>query len=269
MQWYAGTSGYSYKEWKGSFYPADLPNDAMLGYYAERLPSVEINNTFYRMPKRKVVANWAAAVPAHFRFAIKASRRITHQLRLKDCAEPVAILAEQLAVLEDKLGAVLFQLPPYQRHDQARLDAFLEVLPKALPSAFEFRHASWFNPTTYASLNRHGAALCLSEDDEPGQSVTSPTPAGVGDVPDPVATTGWGYLRLRKAHYDDNALAGWAARVNGADVGTAFVFFKHEDEAGGPPLAKRFLAVAQRTARVARAPRRGARKPSAGQSRTA
>jgi uncharacterized protein YecE (DUF72 family) len=268
MQWYTGTSGYSYKEWKGSFYPIDLPNDAMLGYYAERLPSVEINNTFYRMPTRKVVASWAAAVPAHFRFAIKASRRITHQLRLKDCAEPVAILTEQLAELGDKLGAVLFQLPPYQRHDQARLDAFLDVLPKTLPTAFEFRHASWFNPATYAALSRHGAALCLSEDDESERSGTSLPPPGVGHLPDPaVATTTWSYLRLRKADYDDDALAGWATRVRGADVGAAFVFFKHEDEAGGPPLAKRFLALAE--ARVAKAPRRAGKKPAAGQSKTA
>jgi uncharacterized protein YecE (DUF72 family) len=256
MQWYAGTSGYSYKEWKGSFYPADLPNDAMLGYYAERLPSVEINNTFYRMPKRTVVASWAAAVPAEFRFAIKASRRITHQLRLNDCAEPVRILAEQLEALGDKLGAVLFQLPPYLRHDQQRLDGFLDLLPQDLPSVFEFRHASWFNDATFGSLARHGAALCLSEDDEL-------------PLPERTATAAWTYLRLRKPVYSDAALQAWAARANDADADHSFVFFKHEDAAGGPPLAARFLTLAQQQPRVAKAPRRAMRKRSAAEPKRA
>jgi len=256
MQWYAGTSGYSYKEWKGSFYPADLPTDAMLAYYAERLPSVEINNTFYRMPRRNVVASWAAAVPAEFRFAIKASRRITHQLRLQDCAEPVRILGEQLDALGDKLGAVLFQLPPYLRHAQQRLEGFLEILPKQLPTAFEFRHASWFNAATFDALARHGAALCLSEDDEL-------------PLPELTATAPWCYLRLRQPNYDDTTLQAWATRVVDAGAGHAFVFFKHEDDAGGPPLAARFLALAQQTPRTAKAPQRAAPKPRAAQPKRA
>ena len=166
MEWYAGTSGYSYKEWKGLFYPSDISNDAMLAYYAERLSTVEINNTFYRMPKRSVVQSWGEAVPDHFRFSIKASRRITHQMRLKESEESVGILAKQLEVLGDKLGAVLFQLPPYLKFEAERLTAFLAIVPKTLPIAFEFRHASWFNTETYDALHAHGAALCLTEDGE-------------------------------------------------------------------------------------------------------
>src|SRR4030095_15458489 len=164
MEWYAGTSGYSYKEWKGLFYPSDISNDAMLAFYAERLSTVEINNTFYRMPKRNVVQSWGDAVPDHFRFSIKASRRITHQMRLKECEESVAILAKQLEVLGDKLGAVLFQLTPYLKFEAERLIAFLAIVPKALPIALEFRHASWFNAETYDALHAHGASLCLPED---------------------------------------------------------------------------------------------------------
>lgn len=254
MQWYAGTSGYSYKEWKGLFYPADLPNEAMLGFYAERLPTVEINNTFYRMPKRSVVQSWADAVPADFRFSIKASQRITHQKRLKDCAELVTILAEQLEPLGDKLGAVLFQLPPHLKCDNERLAAFLALLPKDLPSAFEFRHDSWFNEATYAALHDHGIALCLSED-------------GELPLPDRDATTHWLYLRLRQPSYTDTDLEAWLARIVAADVQTGFVFFKHEDEAGGPPLATRFLALANAPERVPervakKAPLRAQRKPA-------
>ncbi len=247
MEWYAGTSGYSYKEWKGLFYPSDISNDAMLAYYAQHLSSVEINNTFYRMPKRDVVQSWGDAVPAHFRFSIKASRRITHQMRLKECEESVTILAKQLDVLGDKLGAVLFQLPPFLKFDAERLDAFLAILPKQLPSTFEFRHASWFTQHTYDALRAHGAALCLSEDDEL-------------ELPDRDATTDWTYVRLRKASYTDGALTAWKTRIDAADVKKAFVFFKHEDEAGGPPLAMRFLDIANTLVRIARAPKAAPRK---------
>jgi uncharacterized protein YecE (DUF72 family) len=247
MEWYAGTSGYSYKEWKGLFYPPDLSNDAMLAYYAERLSTVEINNTFYRMPKRNVVQSWGDAVPDHFRFSIKASRRITHQMRLKDCAESVTILAKQLEVLGDKLGAVLFQLPPYLKFDAERLDAFLAILPKQLPSTFEFRHASWFTTETYDALHAHGAALCLSEDDEL-------------ELPEHDATTNWTYVRLRKSSYTDTALTAWKDRIVAAQVQKAFAFFKHEDEAGGPPLAARFLEIANAPERTAKSPQRATRR---------
>ena len=248
MEWYAGTSGYSYKEWKGLFYPSDISNDAMLAYYAERLSTVEINNTFYRMPKRNVVQSWANAVPDHFRFSIKASRRITHQMRLKECEESVGILAKQVEVLGDKLGAVLFQLPPYLKFDAERLTAFLAIVPKALPIAMEFRHASWLTTETYDALHSHGAALCLTEDDEL-------------PLPDHDATTNWCYVRLRKPSYTDDALTSWRDRILATDAQKAFTFFKHEDEAGGPPLAARFLEIAAASDRMARkAPKRATRK---------
>ena len=180
MRWLAGTSGYSYKEWKGSFYPDDTAANAMLGYYASRLPAVEINNTFYRMPRSSVLATWRDAVPEDFRFAIKASRQITHRSRLADCEDSVAYLATRLEALGDKLGCVLFQLPPYLRKDIERLDAFLALWPDDYPAAVEFRHASWFDDETAETLASHGAALCVSED-------------GKLALPDRLATTEWLY----------------------------------------------------------------------------
>ncbi|MYA16984.1 MAG: DUF72 domain-containing protein [Gammaproteobacteria bacterium] len=231
VDWLAGTSGYSYKEWKGSFYPDDLAAGDMLAFYASKLPAVEINNTFYRMPKRSVLGTWRDSVPMSFRFSIKASRRITHQSRLTNCEEAVEFLATGLETLGEKLGCVLFQLPPYLRKDNERLDAFLSIWPKAFPAAMEFRHASWFDDETAETLARHGAAICLSED---------------GELPMPgfLATTDWLYLRLRKPDYDNEALAAWIARGEDSDASRAFAFFKHEDEGAGPALAHRFLDLA-------------------------
>ena len=228
MQWFAGTSGYSYKEWKGAFYPDDIAAGDMLSFYASKLPAVEINNTFYRMPRRSVLATWRDSVPAGFRFSIKASRRITHQARLKDCEEAVDYLAAGLETLGDKLGCVLFQLPPYLRKDDERLDDFLSIWPKAFPVAMEFRHASWFDDETTETLKRHDAAICVSED---------------GELPMPglVATTDWVYLRLRKPDYDDAALGGWVDRAAASGASRGFAFFKHEDDGAGPKLASRFL----------------------------
>ncbi|MDE0421431.1 MAG: DUF72 domain-containing protein [Gammaproteobacteria bacterium] len=234
VDWLAGTSGYSYKAWKGSFYPEDLAAADMLAFYASKLPAVEINNTFYRMPRRSVLETWRDSVPASFRFSIKASRRITHQARLQNCEEAVEFLATGLETLGEKLGCVLFQLPPYLRKDDERLDAFLSVWPKAFPAAMEFRHASWFDDETAETLARHDAAICLSED---------------GELPMPgfLATTDWLYLRLRKPDYDNEALASWIARGEGSDAARAFAFFKHEDEGAGPALANRFLDLADST----------------------
>jgi uncharacterized protein YecE (DUF72 family) len=227
----AGTSGFSYKEWKGPFYPEDLAASDMLAYYAERLPAVEINNTFYRMPKREVLASWAESVPARFRFSIKASRRITHFKRLKECGEEVAYLASQLEALGERLGVVLFQLPPQLALDLDRLKAFLTVLPEGLPAAFEFRHASWFDNAVLDTLREHGAALCVADTEE---GVDAPL----------AATADWGYVRLRRPDYDDSDLAGWAERLDGLGWSRAFVFFKHEDEGAGPRMAGRFLELA-------------------------
>lgn len=228
MRWLAGTSGYSYKAWKGSFYPEDMAADGMLGYYASKLPAVEINNTFYRMPRIEVLDVWRQAVPDDFRFVIKAPRQITHQARLANCEGPVDYLASRLETLGDKLGCVLFQLPPYVRKNLERLDAFLDLWPNAFPAAVEFRHASWFDVETNELLRRHGTCLCVSED-------------GKLPLPDHITTTDWAYLRLRKSGYDNAALQSWAERVAATGAKRGFAFFKHEDAGAGPTLARRFL----------------------------
>lgn len=248
MHWYAGTSGYSYAAWKGSFYPRDLPGDAMLGHYAGRLPAVEINNTFYRMPRSSVLENWAAAVPETFRFVIKASRRITHQLRLKGAAEPTDYLLERASLLGQRLGAVLFQLPPNLPKDLDRLAAFLEVLDQRVPAAFEFRHPSWQDDAVLDLLRDAGAALCICDDD-------GVEPAAL------TATAPWVYLRLRRTGYGDTDLQRWLAAGAASGARTGYAFFKHEDAGAGPALAARFLDLAngaappRRTRRAARPPK--------------
>ena len=227
MRVLAGTSGFSYKEWKGSFYPEDLPAEDMLAYYSARLPAVEINNTFYRMPKPSMLEGWAAQVPAEFRFILKASQRITHRKRLKEAGDEVAYFFQTAATLGERLGPTLFQLPPNLKKDLPRLEAFLEVLPPKAPAAFEFRHASWFEDDVFAALRAQGAALCIAEDEE----LATPL----------VATAPWGYLRLRRQDYDDAAVAGWAEKVRAQPWSEAFVFFKHEDAGSGPKLAAEFL----------------------------
>jgi len=227
MDIFAGTSGFSYKEWKGHFYPEDLSSGKMLAYYSGRLPSVEINNTFYRLPRESVVEGWAEQVPAHFRFVIKASRRITHFKRLKGAEDETGYLLRTVGLLGDRLGAVLFQLPPNMKQDLERLDAFLAGLGDPGRAAFEFRHASWFVEETYDCLRAHGAALCTADTDEEDAEI--------------VQTAPWGYLRLRKPGYGEAALTEWAGRVEAAGWERAFVFFKHEDDAAGPEMAERFL----------------------------
>jgi len=229
MQIYAGTSGFSYKEWKGSFYPDKLPASEMLSYYSGKLTAVEINNTFYRMPRESVLEGWAAQVPDSFRFVIKASRRITHFKRLKGAEEETDYLLRTVGLLGDKLGAVLFQLPPNMKQDIERLDAFLSGLGNPGRTVFEFRNASWFDEKTYDCLREQGASLCAADTDEED-----------GEI---VETAPWGYLRLRKTEYGETALAKWAARVKGSGWERAFVFFKHEDEAAGPIAAQRFAEL--------------------------
>jgi uncharacterized protein YecE (DUF72 family) len=223
----AGTSGFSYKEWKGSFYPDDLPNGAMLGYYAERLPTCEINNTFYRMPKEEVLRGWAAQTHADFRFVLKAPRRITHLQRLKDVADPVDFLMRTAAALGDRLGPFLFQLPPNMKKDVGRLEALLELIPDDRRAAFEFRHASWYEDDVLAALHTRNAALCVAEDED------SAAPRA--------ATADWGYLRLRRQDYDDAAVDDWARWTRAQAWIEAFVFFKHEDAGTGPRLAAQFM----------------------------
>jgi uncharacterized protein YecE (DUF72 family) len=221
-----GTSGYSYAEWKGNFYPEKMAAKDMLRYYAERFPTVEINNTFYRMPTEKLLSGWAEQVPESFTFVIKAPKRITHDLRLKECGELLAYLFGATATLGSKLGPVLFQLPPNFKKDVPRLKSFFDDMPERRRTAVEFRHASWFDDEVYELLRGQGAALCVADTgDEP--------------VVPLVATTDWGYLRLRREDFSDKELRDWARRIREQPWKDAYVFLKHEEEGKGPKLAAR------------------------------
>ncbi len=231
MRVLCGTSGFSYAPWKGRFYPPDLPADRMLAFYAGRFPTVEVNNTFYRMPAAKTLAGWRAQVPEAFRFALKAPQRITHQMRLAGAADPVAFFYRTAAELGPKLGPVLFQLPPSLRKDLPRLAAFLDLLPAGGAAAFEFRHPSWFSEDVHEALRARNVALCVAEAEE------LETPL--------VATADWGYLRLRKPGYSGDELGAWAERIQAQPWREAFVFFKHEDEAEGPRLAEALAALVE------------------------
>ena len=216
----AGASGYSFKEWRGTFYPEKMDPDAMLPFYSERLPSVEINNTFYRMPRTSMLENWAVITPPAFRFAIKASRRITHMGRLKvdSVADSVDYLYKNLVSLGDKRGPVLFQLPPNLKKDVARLAAFLAILPVDHRAAFEFRNDTWFADDVYQALKGAGASLCFSERED--------------DTPPPlVETAPWGYVRLRLEHYSDDQLAQWAQRLRATGWHEIYAYFMHEPTA--------------------------------------
>ncbi|NNF61576.1 MAG: DUF72 domain-containing protein [Gammaproteobacteria bacterium] len=232
MDIHAGTSGYSYKEWLGVFYPDKLAAAKMLGFYAGQLPAVEINNTFYRMPKPNVLENWRAQVPESFRFAIKASRRITHNKKLADADGEVEFLTGNLESLGDTFGALLFQLPPFLRKGAERLQKFIDILPDGLPAAFEFRHASWFDDEIGDMLAERNFAWVISENAD-------------GETPERISTADWGYLRLRREDYDSAMLRGWHDRIAGQDWSRVFVFFKHEDDGAGPALARRFLDLEQ------------------------
>jgi uncharacterized protein YecE (DUF72 family) len=232
MRVIVGTSGYSYKEWKGTFYPADLPAAKMLPYYAGHFGSVEINNTFYRMPDEKTMVKWAGEVPDDFTFVLKAPQRITHQKRLTTVEDDVRQFVEVGKTLGPKLGPLLFQLPPYSRKDVEKLRALLAAIPPEVRVALEVRHDSWLADDVYDALREHDAALCAADTDE---------------VADPgallVPTASWGYLRLRRTDYSDAQLEAWAGRVKAQSWSDAYVFFKHEDEGKGPAFAKRFLAL--------------------------
>jgi uncharacterized protein YecE (DUF72 family) len=228
----AGASGYSFKEWKGDFYPAEMKPEGMLAWYAERLPTVEINNTFYQMPKVAVLENWAASTPADFRFAIKASRRITHMARLKadSAADSVGYLYRNLAALGAKRGPVLFQLPPFMKKDLPRLEGFLQLLPADHGAAFEFRNDSWFSDDVYAALKVAGASLCHSERED-----NAPPPL--------VETAPWGYVRLRLESYSDRDLQAWAGRLEATGWRQIHVYFMHEPTA--PAYARTLMSFAK------------------------
>lgn len=227
----AGASGYSFKEWKGNFYPEKIKPEDMLSFYAERLPTVEINNTFYQMPKIAVLETWAGSTPEGFRFAIKASRRITHMARLKaeSAADSVDFLYRNLATLGAKRGPVLFQLPPFLKKDLPRLTEFLQLLPDAHGAAFEFRNDSWFADDVYDALKLAGAALCLSERED-----NAPPPL--------VETAPWGYVRLRLETYSNEDLQQWARRLEATSWREIHVYFMHEPTA--PEYARTLMSFA-------------------------
>jgi uncharacterized protein YecE (DUF72 family) len=229
MAVFTGTSGWAYKEWKGSFYPGDLPDGSMLSWYGERLSSVEVNNTFYRMPRREVLEGWCEQVPEAFRFVLKASRRITHQAKLgPDAADALDYLVGNARVMGDRLGAILFQTPPWLKRDVPLLRAFVARIPDGVRGAFEFRSTSWFDDEVYAVLIDANQALVVAD-------------AGDPDTDPPlVATADWGYARLRSPTYTEAQLSEWAGRLMSPEWSDLFAFFKHEDEATGPAAAARF-----------------------------
>jgi len=232
MKFHIGTSGYSYKEWQGKFYPAKIPPQEMLGFYAQRLTAVEINNTFYHMPTDPVLTSWAAQVPDAFVFALKAPRIITHLKRLQDVDDEAGYLFRTLSVLDQKLGPVLFQFPPSFRANRPRLEDFLALIPEAIASAFEFRHPSWLDDEILDLLRARGLSLCLADTDE-------------NPVQEIISTAAWGYLRLRRASYTEADLTQWLAKIKAQQWEKAFVFFKHEEEAIGPETARHFREIAE------------------------
>ncbi len=231
MQIFVGTSGYAYKEWKGKFYPAKIPPQDMLPFYCQRLTAVEINNTFYHFPKEGVVASWAGQVPDAFIFALKAPQVITHLKRLKNVDGDLAYLFRTLAVLGQKLGPVLFQLPPRFPANRALLQDFLTLLPGPFACAFEFRHPSWLGGEILELLRGQGCSLCLADTEE-------------NPAPEIIPTAPWGYLRLRRPDYTEADLCHWLERILAQPWEKAFVFFKHEEEAKGPEMAMRFRELA-------------------------
>lgn len=231
-----GTSGFSYAEWRGSFYPKDLKSNQMLRYYAGELSTVEINNTFYRMPKPELLAGWREQVPEDFRFVLKAPRRITHHEKLADSADAVLHLYQIAATLGPRLGPILFQLPPFFQRDVPRLEDFLGSLPTGLRAAFEFRHVSWLDDAVTSTLARHGAALCLADTGEAETPTSLPS------------TADFGYLRLRSEAYTPEDLRAWAERIRRSNWQEAYVFFKHE--LYGPSLAKALAECLGETARA-------------------
>jgi uncharacterized protein YecE (DUF72 family) len=230
MNFFVGTSGYSYPEWKGSFYPAKFPAKQMLEFYSRHFRTVEINNTFYRAPTAQLLTSWANQVGTDFRFVLKAPQEITHTKRLAGVGEMVSSLVEVADTLGERLGPLLFQLPPFFKKDVPLLRAFLALLPSRSRVAFEFRHASWFADDVFAILRDHNAAMCIADADD--------------DLEVPfVSTADWGYLRLRRPDYDDPALVSWAERMRSHNWSECFVFFKHEDAGKGPRMATRLLEL--------------------------
>jgi uncharacterized protein YecE (DUF72 family) len=229
MAIWVGTSGYNYPEWRGSFYPEKFPTAKMLPFYAERLTTVEINYTFYRSPNPSILAGWGRQTPPHFRFTLKAPKRITHDAKLRDCAESLKYFLETAATLGPKLAILLFQLPPFFRKDVAVLDAFLEGFPAGTRAAFEFRHASWLSEEVFERLTARNLALCVADSEK------TTTPVEI--------TADYGYFRLRDEGYTPDDIAQWARTIQQktSACGDVYVYFKHEEAGKGPQFARLLL----------------------------
>jgi uncharacterized protein YecE (DUF72 family) len=227
MEVYTGTSGFSYKEWVGNFYPEKIKGADMLPFYAKQLGIVEINNTFYRMPKKEVLEHWKEETPGDFLFSIKASRRITHIKRLLNAEDEVHYLLENLKVMGKKLGAILFQFPPYFKKNSERLSDFLKILPENIPAVFEFRDDAWYDDEIAGLLKERNFIFCYSDMDEK-------------EKPKIINTAGWGYLRLRRENYSKQDLENWSKTIKEQNWKKALVFFKHEGDGTGPKLAREF-----------------------------
>jgi uncharacterized protein YecE (DUF72 family) len=225
MSTWIGTSGYNYPEWKGSFYPETLPAAKMLPYYAERFPTVEINYTFYRAPNEKILDGWNKATPNRYKLTLKAPKRITHDRRLRDCADPLRQFFETASTLGPKLGALLFQLAPNFNRDLPLFDTFLDAFPPRVCAAFEFRHTSWLDEEVYARLRARNLALCIAD------SERLSTPIEI--------TADYAYFRLRDEGYHEADIAKWADVIRETTSGCqeVFVYFKHEESGKGPEFA--------------------------------
>jgi len=230
-QLHVGTSGYSYKEWKGTFYPEKLPEKNMLRFYSEHFSTVEINYSFYQLPKESTLVKWASEVPAGFTFSLKANQKITHIKRLRDCGDILRRFLEIASVLQegDHLGPILVQLPPNFKFDKPLLEEFLAMRPTAFRFAFEARHASWYTDETYEVLRKHQTALCLAETEK--------------DTPPDVLTADFTYVRLRKEEYTPKEIQAWKKRFDDwkAQGVQVFAYFKHEDSGTAPKYAKKLL----------------------------
>jgi uncharacterized protein YecE (DUF72 family) len=229
MNRWIGTSGFQYPEWKGTFYPEDLPAAKMLPFFAERLSTTEINYTFRRIPSPKTIENWCALTPQNFRFALKAPQKITHFAKLSGCDDTVTYFYKVVSALRERLGPVLFQLPPFFKKDVTLLSDFLRCFPSEMRAAFEFRHASWFDDEVFNALNARNAALCIADSEKLGAPF--------------VRTATFGYLRLRREDYTSEDVKKWAEKLNREEGNwtDAFVYFKHEESGIGPKLAQEMI----------------------------
>jgi uncharacterized protein YecE (DUF72 family) len=227
---WVGTSGFSYREWKSSFYPPDLPQRRMLEFYSTRMNTVEIDSTFYRSPTAKLIDTWKESVPEDFRFAIKAPQQITHRQRLSVPSDALTHLTSVVSGLAHQLGLLLFHLPPFLKADAGRLESFLSTVPRSLPTAFEFRHESWFSETIYSILERYGSALCIHDADEGASPLR--------------LTAGATYVRLRRSQYPMELRRQWQERFRGwvASGIEVFAYVKHKDNPDAPRIAMEFVS---------------------------